>query len=183
MRVSELARELEVKPNLIIELLAQMGVSEKKTFASSLEGGVVEAIRHCLKTNHAPTPATRPSLEPRRELAIGSGLALRRAQVLRRRAAILGTNDPRAGEPTLRRPLRPPGFADVIRTQAHATEKGDSSRSSHPEHSGRVSPLGEVRNYRAERGLDGSRDFWQFRETGRFGSHSVYDDCGGESAP
>lgn len=32
-----------------------------------------------------------------------------------------------------------------------------------------------------ERKLDGSRDFYQFRESGKFGSHSSYDDYGDES--
>jgi hypothetical protein len=32
-----------------------------------------------------------------------------------------------------------------------------------------------------EKKLDGSRDFYQFRESGKFGSHSLYDDHGEES--
>lgn len=35
--------------------------------------------------------------------------------------------------------------------------------------------------YRTERSLDSSRDFYRFRETGRFGSHSMHDDFGDES--
>jgi hypothetical protein len=38
-------------------------------------------------------------------------------------------------------------------------------------------------NYREERRLDGSRDYWQIREIGRFGSHPSYDDCDDESRP
>jgi hypothetical protein len=38
-------------------------------------------------------------------------------------------------------------------------------------------------NYREERRLDGSRDYWQIREIGRFGSHPSYDNCDDESAP
>jgi hypothetical protein len=34
-----------------------------------------------------------------------------------------------------------------------------------------------------ERRLDGSRDYWQIREEGRFGSHPSYDACDDESAP
>lgn len=34
---------------------------------------------------------------------------------------------------------------------------------------------------RAQRELDGSRDYWQYRESGRFGSHPSYDDYGDES--
>lgn len=31
------------------------------------------------------------------------------------------------------------------------------------------------------RRLDGSRDYWQIRDRGKFGSHSSYDDMGDES--
>ena len=37
IRVNELARELEVKPGVILELLPQLGVHEKKTHSSSLD--------------------------------------------------------------------------------------------------------------------------------------------------
>lgn len=40
-----------------------------------------------------------------------------------------------------------------------------------------------VQNYWFERRLDGSRDYSQFREGGRFGSHPAYDECDDESAP
>jgi len=43
--------------------------------------------------------------------------------------------------------------------------------------------VGELDNYREERRLDGSRDYSQFREEGKFGSHPSYDDCDDESAP
>jgi hypothetical protein len=38
-------------------------------------------------------------------------------------------------------------------------------------------------NYWEERRLDGSRDYWQVREEGRFGSHPSFDGCDDESAP
>lgn len=37
--------------------------------------------------------------------------------------------------------------------------------------------------YRENRRLDGSRDYWQIRENGRFGSHPSYDSTDDESAP
>lgn len=43
--------------------------------------------------------------------------------------------------------------------------------------------LNEVDNHRIERRLDGSRDYWQIREEGRFGSHPSFDSCDDESAP
>ena len=41
----------------------------------------------------------------------------------------------------------------------------------------------ELESYAEERRLDGSRDYWQIREDGRFGSHPSFDDCDDESAP
>lgn len=37
IRINELARELEVKPNRILELLPELGISDKKTHSSSLD--------------------------------------------------------------------------------------------------------------------------------------------------
>ena len=45
IRINELARELEVKPNAIIELLPELGVNEKKTHSSSIEVDVSLVIR------------------------------------------------------------------------------------------------------------------------------------------
>jgi hypothetical protein len=43
--------------------------------------------------------------------------------------------------------------------------------------------LALIDNYWEERRLDGSRDYWQIREEGRFGSHPSFDACDDESAP
>src|SRR5438128_8488459 len=45
VRINELARELEVKAKAIIDLLAQYGVSEKKTHSSSIPADVAEKVR------------------------------------------------------------------------------------------------------------------------------------------
>jgi len=45
IRINELARELEVKPNKIIDLLPELGVSEKKTHSSSIDEDVALEIR------------------------------------------------------------------------------------------------------------------------------------------
>jgi len=45
IRINELARELEVKPNVILELLPELGVTEKKTHSSSLDDDVVLNLR------------------------------------------------------------------------------------------------------------------------------------------
>ena len=37
IRINELARELEVKPNVILDMLPELGVTEKKTHSSSVD--------------------------------------------------------------------------------------------------------------------------------------------------
>ena len=48
IRINELARELEVKPNRILELLPEFGVEEKKTHSSSIDEDVAVAIKQKL---------------------------------------------------------------------------------------------------------------------------------------
>src|SRR5579884_3416702 len=45
IRINELARELEVKPQRILDLLPELGVEDKKTHSSSLDDDVAEMIR------------------------------------------------------------------------------------------------------------------------------------------
>ena len=45
IRINELARELEVKPNKILELLPDLGVQEKKTHSSSIDEDVAIQIK------------------------------------------------------------------------------------------------------------------------------------------
>ena len=46
IRINELARELEVKPNRLLELLPEFGVTEKKTHSSSIDEDVALKLRH-----------------------------------------------------------------------------------------------------------------------------------------
>ncbi len=46
IRINELARELEVKPNVILETLAELGIADKKTHSSSLDDDVALQVRH-----------------------------------------------------------------------------------------------------------------------------------------
>ncbi|MGI8958618.1 MAG: translation initiation factor IF-2 [Bryobacteraceae bacterium] len=48
IRINELARELEVKPGVIIELLPELGVQEKKTHSSSIDEDVALILRQRL---------------------------------------------------------------------------------------------------------------------------------------
>ena len=45
IRINELARELEVKPGKIIDLLPELGVDDKKTHSSSLDDDLANSIR------------------------------------------------------------------------------------------------------------------------------------------
>ena len=44
IRINELARELEVKPGVILDLLPELGVQEKKTHSSSVDEDVAHRI-------------------------------------------------------------------------------------------------------------------------------------------
>src|SRR5258705_12064951 len=48
VRINELARELEVKPNKILELLPELGVAEKKTHSSSIDEDVAIVVKQRL---------------------------------------------------------------------------------------------------------------------------------------
>src|ERR1700712_5615275 len=48
VRINELARELEVKPNKILEMLPELGVVEKKTHSSSIDEDVANIVKQRL---------------------------------------------------------------------------------------------------------------------------------------
>ena len=54
IRINELARELEVKPNVILETLAELGIADKKTHSSSLDDDVALQVRQ--KVTGEPIP-------------------------------------------------------------------------------------------------------------------------------
>jgi len=71
IRINELARELEVKPNVILELLPELGVTEKKTHSSSLDDDVVLNLRRRVagggvaeETEQEPAPREEPVRKP-----------------------------------------------------------------------------------------------------------------------
>ncbi len=63
IRINELARELEVKPNVILELLPELGVTDKKTHSSSLDDDLALMIRRHLG---GPNPNRRSRHRPKR---------------------------------------------------------------------------------------------------------------------
>ena len=56
IRINELARELEVKPGVILELLPELGVREKKTHSSSIDEDIAIVLRQRLTGSGASTP-------------------------------------------------------------------------------------------------------------------------------
>ena len=74
IRINELARELEVKPNVILELLPELGVFDKKTHSSSLDDDVALEVRRRLTgsagngaghaTGHSTGPELHEAVEP-----------------------------------------------------------------------------------------------------------------------
>jgi translation initiation factor IF-2 len=64
IRINELARELEVKPNVILDLLPELGVMDKKTHSSSLDDDVALQIRERVTGNGSARPAVEERAEP-----------------------------------------------------------------------------------------------------------------------
>src|SRR5260370_41278929 len=58
VRINELARQLEVPSHMILDLLPELGVAEKKTHSSSIEDDVAEAIRK--RVQGVEEPAAQP---------------------------------------------------------------------------------------------------------------------------
>jgi translation initiation factor IF-2 len=57
IRINELARELEVKPGVILDLLPELGVQEKKTHSSSIDEDVALELRRRLTGSDTPRSA------------------------------------------------------------------------------------------------------------------------------
>src|ERR1700694_1917158 len=71
IRINELARELEVKPSVILELLPELGVKDKKTHSSSLDDEVVLNLRRRVTGTGAPEDDENhgPIIEPQEPAA------------------------------------------------------------------------------------------------------------------
>jgi translation initiation factor IF-2 len=67
IRINELARELEVKPGVILDLLPEFGVSEKKTHSSSIDEDVALSVRHRLFGENGEARASARPAEPATE--------------------------------------------------------------------------------------------------------------------
>jgi translation initiation factor IF-2 len=61
IRINELARELEVKPNVILDMLPELGVNDKKTHSSSLDDDIALAIRRRVAGENGSVAAPEPA--------------------------------------------------------------------------------------------------------------------------
>ena len=67
IRINELARELEVKPSVILDLLPELGVTDKKTHSSSLDDDVVLNLRRRVAGMGAEEHAASREVPPQRK--------------------------------------------------------------------------------------------------------------------
>ena len=68
VRINDLARELEVKSNAILDALKAVGVTEKKTHSSSIEDDEAEKVRGHLKRGVRPAAAAKPVAAPKSKI-------------------------------------------------------------------------------------------------------------------
>ena len=64
IRINELARELEVKPNIILDMLPELGVADKKTHSSSLDDDVALKLRRRLAGVESEEASPRANGQP-----------------------------------------------------------------------------------------------------------------------
>src|ERR1051325_7466526 len=74
IRINELARDLEIKANLLLDLLPEYGVTEKKTHSSSIDEDVAEKLRmrflgsgYTPRSNGAGSAVEEPEVEEHEE--------------------------------------------------------------------------------------------------------------------
>src|SRR5262252_3719742 len=111
IRINDLARELEVKSKAILDVLAEVGVTEKKTHSSSLEDHEAEKVRRHFRgtgESHAATKASaRAGLAGPDEIKTKIDLShiSKPGDVLK---AIIGKQAPAPAPPAPPRPVPPP---------------------------------------------------------------------------
>ncbi|MEO8098181.1 MAG: translation initiation factor IF-2 [Acidobacteriota bacterium] len=120
IRINELARELEVKPTVILEVLPELGITDKKTHSSSLDDDLALEIRRRVAAGFGHehgAPDDHPSAEPAgaAESSHGSAHAARPAE--ESHAPPVARHEPEKKEaaeepapaaPRAAQPLRPP---------------------------------------------------------------------------
>src|SRR5690349_13804377 len=64
IRINELARQLEVPSHEILDMLPELGVTEKKTHSSSIDESTAVLVRQRLLGNGASSPQAELAVEP-----------------------------------------------------------------------------------------------------------------------
>ncbi len=122
IRINELARELEVKPGVILDLLPDLGVQEKKTHSSSIDEEVALALRDRLVTSGIPRNGSihhddgdsadegsdHDSETPNPRHHEEAGLSLTEEKIKEETSAKSGQTAASPVRPPLQPPLRPP---------------------------------------------------------------------------
>jgi translation initiation factor IF-2 len=110
IRINELAREIEVKAHLIIEILPSLGVSEKKTHSSSVDEDVAEKLRKHFGAGSPEEREAKPA--PVEAAAVEAPAPVVPAAA--EPPAPVETVSPRPAAP-IRPPLAPPAPGTVLR--------------------------------------------------------------------
>ena len=63
IRINELARELEVKSNVVLEYLAGLGIPDKKSHSSALDDDLADKVRAHFRDGGEPTPEVAAPVE------------------------------------------------------------------------------------------------------------------------
>ncbi len=130
IRINELARELEVKPHAIIEVLPELGISEKKTHSSSLEDDLVLKCAASAWRGSGAEEQRGAVLEaaPRQEPARHSAVALEEEPAAGARSAPAPLRQSRAEARGFRSPLKIPKLRRrCVRRCAGASAVGDGT--------------------------------------------------------
>jgi translation initiation factor IF-2 len=105
VRINDLARELEVKSREILDVLTAVGVTEKKTHSSSLEGDEAERVRVHLHRGGRSTPTNASKVESEPKPKIDWSRVSKPGDVLK---AMQSRNDEVAAAREQRREVPPP---------------------------------------------------------------------------
>jgi translation initiation factor IF-2 len=118
IRINELARELEVKPNVIIDLLPVLGVADKKTHSSSLEDDVVLALRQRLAGGEGGESA--PAREVEAPAVPAAEMPGRHAPVIAEQPARVAHAEPQRPHPAARVEAPAEGPKETVEESAPA---------------------------------------------------------------
>src|SRR5208282_4775253 len=126
VRINDLARELEVKSKAILDVLQEVGVTEKKTHSSSLEDFEAEKVRVRLRgLSEAASPAAKSARTLRGDEEIKTKIDLsnisRPGDVLRAITQQKGATEPAAARPAVKAPVATPAAEAKPEAPARAT--------------------------------------------------------------